>query len=601
MMSRYQWIVNCVLWIVFAIPSLVLAAQSDEVDLASLVGSDVGACLEVKDFKTLVPEIRQSEFLDRLQQMALYRQWAAGRDFEKLQQARIAIEAVTGKPFGRFVDELLGERVILAAYSLPNREPAVVFLTQVSTVAALNDTVAVWNRMEPQRTTELSHRGHAYFRREKLDPKGKPVERQFYMTLGRTLALADDESQIQRVIDLSVERPQNVDATTAVTLRDSPTYRRAVEKLTIRRIGTLYLNPHAWDWAVAEEVRKDPLLGTVWKYVDGIVVGLGFDGGVVVESVVTYDSRPTDTVWQKVVARSMGHPAILHKIPARAIGGFSGRIDLNWMTTLLREGLNERERQQWKVFEQVSRGLLLGRSLFEDVLPRLGPNVGGYVVARDDLRMDAVPFEGVFAIELTAGDVDSESNGEPTLIAALDNALNTGFNLLASVYNSHSPDETALVRSKRTHDSSGMLRWVENLGPYQPAYSLTPGYLVVGSSRGVVQDFLSKSTEANITQTREFQRRAAESFPNGGQLLFVNVGQLRKFIGDHRQFLVEHVSANRGLDGDTVRARLAGFEDILGLVDIAFLAAEIGPHHIRVVAGAQVDAAPASEISDDRQ
>ena len=66
----------------------------------------------------------------------------------------------------------------------------------------------------------------------------------------------------------------------------------------------------------------------------------------------------------------------------------------------------KRQAKQWlsadfESVRQVSRGLLLGYDLFDNIVPLIRGNVGGYLVPRYGAKPGELPFEGLVAAELS--------------------------------------------------------------------------------------------------------------------------------------------------------------------------------------------------------
>ena len=549
--------------------------------LLKLVGSDVGLCVEMSQLKDRLPQAAESDLFKRFQATTVYRQWTAGKDYRKLMEARQGIEKLSKKPFGQFASELFGESVVLAVYPVPQGEPVGVLLIQTASVEALESGLAVWSRVEKQKTSQRKYAGHVYFQRTKPAHRKRASETQYYFKQNRSLAVSDSEKMIQRVIGLANAETARQDA----SLVDSPTYRKAIGSLSADNTVSVFFNPRAWDRQVLKESSKEPVLAALWRRFESMALGIRVREGIIIEAVINYESPTGADNWSKFVTKTQGSPQFLKKVPERALAAFAGRFHATGIDATLTQTMNQREKKQWDSFRQVSQGLLLGLDLFNDVLPQFRPNWGGYVVRREKLQPGAVPVDGLLAFQIPpVANAKTESNKQhATVRAALDNALNTGLNLLTAFHNSKSPQEAATVRTDREANVS--VRWIDRLGLYRPAYALTQDYLVFASSPRLIRDFVSSDATKSLHASSEFQRWSSTYFPEANQVLFLNVAQFRSFLSANWKFFVEQTSDSGSQNAQEVADKLSRFDDVLQLLDAAFVTAHIGKNRIHLIMG----------------
>ncbi len=277
----------------------------------------------------------------------------------------------------------------------------------------------------------------------------------------------------------------------------------------------------------------------------------------------------------------MGQPdqrvSAIFKPGARAaLVVFAGKQDLAGVDHLAAAEMDEPARQQWQNARQIMRGFLLGLDLFEDVLPKFRPNWGFYLVPRESLDKDALPVDALLAIELPPVPADKNPI---TIRGALENALNTGFNLLAAMQNSKTP---AIVKSKP--DAAGEVHWVESVGPYRPAYSVSSDYLVFASSPQVIAEFLSPA-EPKLTAGSLFHVWSRRQHPPEGEVLFVSWQAIREFISAHHDFLLEQAVASHALPREEAEKRLKRLSDVLQVLDAVYVGIQFQPDQIRITAG----------------
>ena len=544
-------------------------------DLLTLVRSDVGICIEAHDLARRLPQARQSRFFRHLESLPLYDKWLSSPEFRKLDQARAYLETLAGKPFHRLAAELFGESVVVAIYPRAENDPAAVVLLRASSEAALADAVDIWNRLENAETRMIDYGDIAYAHRRA--GRGDKSETQFYVQAGPVLAMSDREAMIQQVIDLlaptaPVER-----------LSESEPYVRARSTLAPETMISAYLNPRVWDAAVLKEEAPvqdegDPFarqMRRMWKELDSAIVGVRVDTGVIVESILQYtpSGRSDNSAPESPQSRD---PKFLKAVPDDAIIAAGGRIDLTALAewsgredTLLRA-------PQWQRFRRVARGLLMGRDLFDDVLPRLGPAWFAYAITDGPT---SAPADMLLAIELSE---EAEGSGEDSdSDSALDNALGTGLNLAAVARNSQSSAETAVVRSARLGEAR--LRWIQSLGPFEPGYAVSEAAAVIASSPELLRRYLDRSSTSSLVERPDFAALAASYFPAADQVLYADIAALRSFIRRHRRALIGHLSESESAQQQVDRLVAA-----LSLFDDAFAAAAAEPGRLRITFGGVV-------------
>jgi hypothetical protein len=176
------------------------------------------------------------------------------------------------------------------------------------------------------------------------------------------------------------------------------------------------------------------------------------------------------------------------------------------------------EPAQWDAFRQVTRGLLLGRDLFDDILPAFGPNVGGYAVARQadkPMIVDEFPLEGLIAFNVP--NLSANTSGSVSICDALDNALNTGLNVAAAYANSTQAKSPAVVRSEA--GSGTILRWIEEVAGYRPTYALSSDNVVISTTPDMVRKFMEMKP-AEFERTSHLGRVLTKYFPDENQVSF---------------------------------------------------------------------------------
>lgn len=556
------------------------AGQTDDkaqvVELLDLVGADAGLCLEVSNLGQRLPQFTHSELFDRLERLPVYLDWKQSTEFRKLAEIQKAIETQTGLPLGQFAVNLFGQSVVFAVYPREGQEPAGVLLLRAADNESLAKALSAWNQDSRVKLETLSFSTGQYHKRTEGKDKEEKSRPQFYFLEGAVFALSDDEAVIRKIVAMSRGESEGP------ALSESENFQKAKSSLPEDCWAMLYFDPRAWKtgWEFdSGKSKAEKAIAGLWKRCHAVALGVRADQGLAIDLILHYDPTDLPERWQQFIKRAGGFPEFLNRVPARAFLVFAGKQDLTGVDKLITAEMNEAARQQWQNARQIGRGFLLGLDLFNDVLPKFRANWGMYVVAREPLEGGALPVEALVAFELPPVDEDQKPI---TLRKALENALMTGFNVLAAVHNSKSPAKPALVKSEPNAEFS--VHWIESLGPYRPAYCLSGEYLIFASSPAVVTEFLSPALP-KLTDSRVFQLWTQRDNSPKGQVLFINWQAIREFLAKNRAFLLDQAVESHALPRDEAEKRLTRLEDVLEVLDAVYVGVQILPDQIRLTTG----------------
>ncbi len=545
-------------------------------ELLELVGADAGLCVEITDLSRQFPQFEHSELFERLEKLPFYAAWKQSREFRKLAEIQKVVENRTGQPLGQFTMDLFGQKVVFVVYPRESGRPAGVLLLRAVDGESLGRALTAWNRDDRVKLEVRTFSKVNYRKRTENNGKAVQGRPQFYFVKGPIFAVSDNEAAIQKLIKRSLKQ-ENTPA-----LRESENYRTAKSSLPVECWATLYFAPRAWKtgWEYEENQSKaEQFAVSLWNRCQTVAAGLHTRQGVAVDVVLHYDPQNLPERWQHLVEKTRGFPRFLDQVPARAFLVFAGKQDLAGIDQIITAEISEPNRRQWQTARQIGRGLLLGLDLFEDVLPKLRSNWGMYFVPRDPLVQDAVPVEGLLAIELPP--IPKHENAIP-LRKALENALSTGFNFLAATQNSKTPNRPALLKS--ASQAGGTVWWLESIGPYRPSYCLSQEYLVFASSPKIIVEFLSPA-EPKLTANAVFRLWSHRQNPPEGQVVFISWQAIRAFLEKHQKFLLDQAVAFHGLPRKEAEKRLMRLEEMLEVLDAVYVGLQILPDQIRITAG----------------
>ena len=601
-----------------AIYATASVAQADEsVDrLVRLVGRDAGLCVEIPRLEETVTAFERGEFFQRLQRSRIYADWQTGDEYRHARGIVTVIENFTGKSFRQFFHDMFGRAVVVAVYPGSGPEMSAIMLTETSTREALDGVIEGWNRAEPQQTEVIEFAGQTYYKRTCSAKGGPGMMVLYYCKLDRTLMLTDREEWIRR--SLTLARAARADE----SLLSLPAYQAARKALQGGQAARAYVNPRAWDRVLgfsdspasssSATVATPPTglartLEGAWRRCEWLALGLQVDRGIVIEAVAHYSMEGITERGRQWI-RSMSGPAeFLRLAPRDALVVIAGRQALG---DLLKQLAPQNEAGALDSIRQVSRGLLLGLDPFEDVLPAFRENFGAYLVPRKDSKQDELPLDGLFAAELPpaettiaprAGLAPAAADGAPaaattaehppTFREALDNGLNIGLNLAAAYFNMRATGKPAVVRTE--NNGAARTRWVDSLGPYRPAYSLTSRFLVIATSPQEIRHFISREgASASRTVPPAIEALAKRYFPQENQVIYVDTAAIRRFLVEHGQQLVQHAARVRSISPGDANEVLTHFLDVASLFDTVFAAGRIGEGSARLVIGGVIQPEP---------
>jgi Protein of unknown function (DUF3352) len=554
--------------------------------LVGLVGRDAGLVVEVSQLAEQLPAVARSPLLDRLKDLELYQRWLVSDDYRKLLATREQIESLLDTAsLAQLVQDVFGESVVVAVYPAEGAEPAGILLTQASAPDVLARTLTAWNEAERAEVVPVRHGGIEYVKRTVPPaddaPESSP-QTQFYVTLGSTLALSDNESAIQRTIELAGSNDPSA------SLASQPQYQTARQLLAESTVASAWVNPRAWEAtaADADEAAVGVRAGVLRRKVESVIVGVRFEDGLVLEAVVSLEPASADDRWGEFVAQAAGSAEFLPRAPRSALLVLAGRTDFTRSEQLLAAQLPENERRQWELIKQLSP--LLAIDVVNDVLPALGQNWALYVVPRDDPQAQ-VPVDVLFAFELASG---PRIGDRSPARERLKRGLATAWDRLARFLSQGGERPQVKVESRMLGTTE--IRSIAGLGPIAPAFALSEDRLVLGTAPTAAEDLLNLPETERLSAAPPFGAWHERYFAGRNPALYVNVEAVRDFVSRHRDVLTRRAADEGRLTPEAAAERLDRFDDLLKLVDAAFVTVELGERHIRVVVGGVVEEAPAA-------
>ncbi|MBC7816772.1 MAG: hypothetical protein IAG10_07785 [Planctomycetaceae bacterium] len=556
-------------------------AFADDPELISLVGEEVGLYVEIRDLRSHLRDVPSTEWFRRLREMPFVKRWQQGPEFAKWQVGQATLTVVIGQPLDQFVSELFGESVVLAISPSKEGPPGGVLLSRAAKDDTWDRVLALWDQLEAHEVQTKSAFGRSFQRRQKKTNGQTSGPDLFTAKIGRILAISEREELIRDVLARFASNPNEG---RAKSLDQSPEYQHAMAALPDQCAVRVFVDPRRWE----DELRKDSgsaeWLLPLWRRLEWLSAGIELRDGIIGHAVVHHETTDLPAVWQKFVEASATPSDLATRLPADAVLAGEARIApelLNWLRTL---DDSEKARTDWQTFGKITRGLL-GRDLFDDVLPHARPSLGGAVVPKKPVEERSAPVDGLLAWQLDLSRGPAGTDGQPELRESLDSALLTLLNFAAVAHNSRNPDSPATLRVQ--HREALTIKWLDSLPPYRPAFGLGSEHVLLATDPRLISAFHARSAgDPSLQSEPLFTAVHSRHMAEHSHWLFLNSRTAREFLSEQHEPLSRQVAHWRKLAPPSVAAQLDRVREFLTPFDAAFLAAKVTPGEVRFTAGA---------------
>jgi hypothetical protein len=525
-----------------ALPAGPAAAASPRDELLRLVPDDVGFCLVVQDLRGHGAAFLASPFLKQFWESPLGAAVRQAPELKKLDAAEKHLHKHLGIDWPRLRDDVLGDAVAFAYRpgppGKPEQEQGLVLL-RARDATLLADLFERLNQAQKEsgdlkELTPREHHGRRYYRR---------VERNgdnFFYLRGPVLAFSAQEALLLEAIDRDRADPPAGEPPVAGQLR-----RLGVGD----QLAALWVNPRAFlpemERRAAEAQGADAAVFRAvlayWRALEGVALTVAVRDDF--EAALTVRARPGElpAAARRLFAAGGRPSALWARFPDDALLAATGRVDLPALFDTLGDFLRPEDRRALRDGLERTLGAVLGKDLFRDVLPQLGPDGGVCVTAPPAADRAWFPH-AVVALRVQAGGTDQ------ALLAAVNS-----YALLAVLgYNRHHDDKLTLrsVMQDKTE-----VKYLENERGFppglRPAFALQNGYLVLASSPEAVRRFGAAAEGAGAP--------ASGDVP----LLRISFKDLRRFVQERHAPLAQEIAEKNHLSKEDAVKRLDGL--LLGL------------------------------------
>lgn len=576
-----RWIAGLLLACSILVDWRLAQAGADEPKLTRLVGENVGLCVEIRDLRSHLRDVPSAEWFRRLRELSLVKHWQQGPEFARWQAGQASLAALVGQPLDQFVSELFGESVLLVVVPSPSGPPSGMLLSRAAKDDTWDRVLALWDLLEAHDVQTKSAFGRSFqVRRKKINGQTTGPDL-FTVKLGRTLAISERE---ELILDVITRAASTTNDNRVKSLDQSPAYGRAMSSLPDGSTVRIFVDPRRWDDELSKDSATAAWLMPLWKKLEWLSAGLEVRDGLVFHSVVHHDTTDLPTVWQRFVEASESSSELANRLPSNALLAGEARIapDLyRWLQTL---DPSEKSQRDWQTFGKVTRGLL-GRDLFDEVLPHSRPSLGGAIVPKTPVEEKSAPVDGLLAWQFDLSDKPPNNGNQPNLRESLDGALLTLLNFASIAHNSRNPDSPATLKIQ--HHESLAIKWLDSLPPYRPAYGMTAEHVLLATDPQLIYAFHNRSTgDSALSSEPLFASVRSRHFAHHSHWLFVNSRAAREFLSKQHEPLSRQVAHWRKLAPPSVAPQLDRVRELLTPFDTAFLAAKVAPGEVRLTVGA---------------
>ncbi len=585
--------------------SMTSVAIAKDLELLDLVHSEVGICAEINDLENKLDEIKDSKIVNRFCKSLIYQEWRSSKEYLKVQKGRKKIESIADRSINKIVADLFGKSTIIAFFPEDNNWDALL-LTEAKDEETLKELINIWIETGSHETEELDFEGSSYHRRFRTDKDGSIIGSVYYIQHGQYFALSDSESRIQDVINLyTIAENDGVDSENfkRISLGCSEKYLSAKNSLAADCLATVYLNPdkikHLIDRHLQNSKDFSSLLKT-WNNLDSGIMGIRADkNSFAVNMSLIQKENSTTSPDNEFVKRMQGDSSFLSRVPQNALLAISGKIHLKNLESLVTELIENNEgsadnkkhgkRNNLENVRQVSRGLLLGLDLFDDLFPALKPDWGAYLVLKEKPDLKTIPVDGLIAFKLPENDTVIKNGGRISLKGAIDNGFNTGLNLLAAFYNSEKSGQPAVVRTEQSNAS--LLRWIDSIYSYLPSYGLNQQDLVIASHPDLIRNYVGnssrvkKSSSQMLSDDPTLQIWMDKYSRKENQWVILNLNRAHSYLSKHREFFIQHFMQDEGASKEEASKEVKEMTSISGTFDLCLFGLHMDKNELQILFG----------------
>ncbi|MFO0877077.1 MAG: hypothetical protein U0840_06855 [Gemmataceae bacterium] len=535
------------LLVVAGLPGLTSRAAEPRDELFRFVPPDVGFCVVVQNLREHWAELSASPFAKRWSSLPIQKKLLASKEWKEALLAVDRVCRLIDVPLPKLRDELLGDCAAFAYRPGPTDRPDQeqgLFLLRVrdeKLLATVLEKLRELDRENPKiRHEARDHAKQKYFQRVEGESST------FYAVQGPILIFSGQEGFLKEAMTRSARN----DAGASLARQFQ------AHQLESSFVGLL-LNPRPWDQAV-EQKSTEPSAGVsprLWKAFQGAGLALHLDRDVRITLSIRATTEELPLPAQRLLTEAARPSAIWARAPDDALLVIASRFALAPLVETVLLAMPARTRQAARFELDHSVSAVLGKDLFKEVLPQVGPSWGLILTAPPSDARHLMP-RATFALEVGKG------NADDPIDEAMLNSLISATQLVVLLHNKNHRDKPIALRSRI--QEGVRVRYLEGDKAFppgiQPACLLRDGFLVLSTS----SEGLRPGKPTNMTMIK----------PGPLPLLRVSFRSWAAYLKEHHDELASLLMGRDDMSREAMQQRLDDVRSLLDLFDRLVLTQE---------------------------
>lgn len=598
--------------------TLCLASRLMAADLTRLTPEDVGVCVEVSNLDRHFNAVLGSPLLNHFEQLDFFADLEISGNVRKLLAIADGLSAQVKLPPEEVRRRLFGGELMLAVWpSLPTgdvlgRGLLMFEASDAELLARLQSSLAdaQAGAAPDMEVRQPTHAGQTYVKRQ-VEHQG--VTRSLcFAALDRLAIVTGDETLMQRALEL-YSQPQDA----AGSLATNGAYQASRSHVDPQVPFRAFVQTRSWDDMIREETARlapsHTLLGAAlweaWQHTDYWLINVNPQRPFRIDSYFACRHAELPPPLSTFAASLRGPCTFFQRVPSDALVALATHGDLHraheWLRSgPVREALGAGERgngprgEAGRQLQNFANNLFIGLELFEPLLARLGPNLGGYLQARPEAAEtsnsgDLLGLQWLLGVQAPE---DSRTD-MPDLRQNLDEGLRTALRLVANMSGGGRPTASGQPTVTRGDVDGVEVTALEGARALPPgmvaAYALASDYLLAGTSARAVSAAVRADTAMSLAASRRWQDLVGPESEGWGQQLFVDCRALRSMAQQRRQELAQMLSLWRRLSPETASKALDQLLWLIEPLDALAVTARVDEQGISLRLAAEVPAATA--------
>jgi hypothetical protein len=543
-MRSFPRTILCVVAALLApVSSTQAATPRDEV--LRLVPDDVAFCLLVQNFRDQAKAIGDSPFARSLRESILWKALETTEEFQRLRHFESQLKKQFGLDWADLRDDFLGDAFALAYRPGPPGKPEQeqgLILLRARDEKRLADFLERLNRTQTEsgdvkELQERKHAGGVYVRR--VERAGES----FYYRHGPLLAYSSQEAIVKQAVERDLK-----------ATNEEPSVTRELRTLGVEgALANLWVNPRAFDVEMARNAEQaggneaafQKNFLRYWKALDSAVLSLRLEKDLRMTLALRARTDDLPPAARRFLAEFAKPSDLMAAFPDDAMLAVAGRVDFAALLEMLDEFMTPEARTAFHDALEHNLGAPSGKDFIKELLPALGPDCGLCLIAPPTAE------KGWFPHTLLAIRVRPGPKGE-----SVDADILTTVNFYAQLaVVTHNQKKKNPLSLKTLIQDKVEVKYLSGEGVFpsglRPSFALKGGHLVLASSPEVLARF------------RPAKAAPTEDVP----LLRLSAPELRRFLRERREPLLEAAVASNGLTKTEAARRLDALTGILSLLD----------------------------------